>query len=158
MKTNILFVILTTGVLIAGCSSFSKSNIFKSFSLQSIASKTAYKNIDCSKGADGDAIEVEGSAVGAGGTSSARPSTIRCEIIERENKEFSETEFFDALLSEVEKEIKASGGTMARKGRPSINNFVVDYEVRRRQGKISVSGKRDGSSYELTSEISEKTK
>ena len=158
MKTNILFFVLTAGVMNAGCSSLSNSNIFERFSLQSIASKTSYKNIDCSKATGGDAVDAEGSEFGRGGTGSLRPSTIRCEVIEAGNKGFSETDFIDALLSEVEKEIKVSGGTMTGRSRPSLSNFVVDYEVRGRQGKINVSGKRNDSSYDLTSEIREWTK
>ncbi len=93
-----------------------------------------------------------------GGTGSVRPSTIQCEVIKVGNNEFSEADFFDALLSEVEKEIKANGGTMTRNSRPGFNNIVVEYEVKRRQGKINISGKRSASLYDLTSEISEATK
>jgi hypothetical protein len=155
MKTNIFFYILIAGVIInAGCGSLSKSTIFESFSLQNIVSKTGYKYIDCSKAA-GDDFAAEGSGIGKGGTVSVRPSTIQCEVI---NKGFSETDLFDALLSEVEKEIKVNGGTITSKGRPSVNNLIVDYEVNGRQGKINISGKPPGSSYELTSEIREITK
>jgi hypothetical protein len=140
----------------AGCSSLSKSKIFENFSLQTIASKAAYKYIDCSKGSGSD--DFSGFGAGRGGTGSVRPSTIRCEVIKVGNIEFNESDFFDALLSEVEKEIKVSGGTITRKNRPGLNNFVVDYEVNGRQGKINISGKRSGVSYDLTSEIREGTK
>ena len=156
MKTNILFIILTACVINAGCSSLSKSKIFESFSLQSIATKSAYKNIDCSK--TDSPFEAEGFAAGRSGTDNMRPGTIRCEVIESGDNRFSESDLFDSLLGEVEKEIKGSGGTTTRKSRPGLNNFVVDYEVNGRQGKISISGKRDGSSYDLTSEIREATK
>jgi hypothetical protein len=158
MKTNILFVILTAGLINAGRSSISKSNIFQGFSLQSTVSKMGYKNIDCSKGADGDGMVAEGSAVGRGGTENMQSSSIRCEIIQVENKEFSESDFIDGLLKEVEKEIKSGGGTTTGSSRPGLSNFIVNYEVKGRQGKINVSGKRDGSSYELRAEISEWTK
>jgi len=74
------------------------------------------------------------------------------------NKIFSESDFIDALLKEVEGEIKVSGGTKTGSSKPGLSNFIVDYEVRGRQGKINVSGKRDGSFYNLTAEISEWTK
>jgi hypothetical protein len=158
MKTNILFFILTVGLINAGCSSLSKSNIFKSFSLQSTVSKTGYKNIDCSKGTGGDGADAEGFAFGRGGTENMQPSSIRCEIIQVGNKEFSESDFIDAFLREVEKEIKAGGGTLTSSSRPSLSSFIVGYEVKGRQGKINVSGKRDGSAYHLRGEISEWTK
>lgn len=158
MKTSILFFILTVGIMNAGCSSLSKSNIFKSFSLQSVASKTTHKTIDCSKGTGGDGIDAEGGAFGRGGTGNIQLSSIRCEIIEVGNNVFSETDFIDALLSEVKKEIKVGGGTMTGSSRSSLSNFIVDYEVEGRQGKINVSGKRNDSSYTLTSEIREWTK
>jgi hypothetical protein len=156
MKSTITYFILFIGILNAGCSSRTDSNILKSYSLQGIASKTAYKNIDCSKATSGD--DYEGSASGIGGTGSMRPSIIRCEVIEAGNNRFSEADLFDALLSEVEKEIKVNNGTITSKGRPGVSNFIVDYEVNGRQGKINISGKRLGSSYELTSEIREITK
>lgn len=158
MKTNILFFILTAGLINAGCTSLSKSNIFTSFSLQSIASKTAYKAIDCSKGTGGDGISAEGSGLGIGGTDNMQLSSISCEVIEVGNNRFSESNFIDALLREVEKEIKVSGGTVTGSSRPGLSNFIVDYQVKGRQGKINVSGKRNGLSYNLTSEISEWTK
>jgi len=158
MKTTILFFLLTTTVINAGCRSLSKSKIFESFSLQSIASKTAYKYIDCSKGSGGDAFDAEGFGAGKGGTGSVRPSNIQCEVIKVGNNEFNEADFFDALFSEVEKEIRVNGGTITRKSRPGLNNIVVEYEVKGRQGKINISGKRSASLYDLTSEISEATK
>jgi len=158
MKTNLLFFILISGLINAGCSSLSNSKIYKSFSLQSIASKIAYKSIDCSKGASGDGIDAEGFELGRGGTGNTRSSSIRCDVIEKGNKEFSESDFIDALLSEVKKEIRGSGGMMTGSSRPSLSDFIVDYEVKGRQGKIKVSGKRSDSSYNLASEISEWTK
>ena len=158
MKTNLLFFILISGLINVGCNSLLKSKTYKGFSLQNIASKTAYKSIDCSKGTGGDGIDAEGFELGKEGTGNTRPSSIRCEVIEKGNMEFSESDFIDALLSEVEKEIRGSGGTMTGSSRPSLSNFIVDYEVKGRQGKINVSGKRDGSSYNLTSEITESTK
>ncbi len=85
-------------------------------------------------------------------------SSISCEVIEVGNNRFSESNFIDALLREVEKEIKVSGGTVTGSSRPGLSNFIVDYQVKGRQGKINVSGKRNGLSYNLTSEISEWTK
>jgi len=158
MKTNILVFILIGGLINTGCSTLSKSKIFNSFSLQSITSKTAHKSIDCSKGTGGDGIDAEGFELGRGGTGNSRPSSIRCEVIEKGNKEFSESDFIDALLSEVEKGVRGSDGTITKSSRPSLSNFTVDYEVKGRQGKINVSGKRNGSSYNLTEEISEWTK
>jgi len=158
MKTNLFFFILISALINAGCSSLSKSKIYKSFSLQSTASKIAYKSIDCSKGSGGDGIDAEGFELGRGGTGNTRPSSIRCDVIEKGNKEFSESDFIDALLSEVKKEIRGSGGTMTGSSRPSLSDFIVDYEVKGRRGKINVSGKRSGSSYNLTSEISEWSK
>jgi hypothetical protein len=159
MKSIILFFILIAGVMNAGCSSLSKSNIFDSFSLQDTAIKAAYKNIDCAKGAGGDdAFSIEVSRAGSKGTSSERPSTIQCEVIESGSNRFSETDLFDALLSEVKKKIKVNGGTSTSSSRPTLNNLVVDYEVNGRQGKIHISGRRNGSIYELTSEIREWTK
>jgi hypothetical protein len=73
-------------------------------------------------------------------------SSIRCEIMEVGNNVFSETDFIDALLSEVKKEIKVGGGTMTGSSRSSLSNFIVDYEVEGRQGKINVTGKRNDSS------------
>ncbi len=67
MKTTILFILFTTAVMNAGCSSLSKSKIFESFSIQNVASKTAYKYIDCSKGTGGDAFDAEGFKAGRGG-------------------------------------------------------------------------------------------
>ena|GEM_PF-6058167 len=83
---------------------------------------------------------------------------MQCEVIKVGNNEFNEADFFDALFSEVEKEIKVSSGTITRKSRPGINSIAVEYEVKGRQGKINISGKRSATLYELTSEISEATK
>jgi hypothetical protein len=158
MKINLLFLVLTAMLISAGCSSLSKSNIFKNFSLQNITKKTAYKAADCSKGSGGDGIEAEGSGFGAGGTSNTQSDSIKCQIIGVGDAKFIESDFIGAILIEAEKEIRANGATVTMSSRPSSSEFKVEYESKGRQGKINVSGNRNDSLYNLRSEISEWTR
>jgi hypothetical protein len=143
MKTNLLCLTLTAILISVGCSSISKSSIFKNLSLQNITKKTAYKAVDCSKGSGVDGFEAEGSGVGAGGTNNIQSDSIKCQIIEVGGAKFIENDFIGAVLIEAEKEIKANGATVTLSSRPSSSEFKVEYETKGRRGKINVSGNRD---------------
>lgn len=71
---------------------------------------------------------------------------------------FDEREFMEALKSQIKKEIEASGGSIMASDSPQSNEFYFDYKSGSTEGRITVSGVRQGSYYSLKSSVYESSK
>lgn len=74
-----------------------------------------------------------------------------------ENK-FYESEFMEALTSQLEKEIEENSGRIIGRESPSSNEFYIDYEDGNINGRITISGSDRGQSYVLKAKVAETSK
>lgn len=74
-----------------------------------------------------------------------------------ENK-FNESEFMEALTSQLKKEIEENSGRITGSGSPSSNEFYINYKDGNINGRITISGSDRGQPYVLNANVDETSK
>ena len=72
-------------------------------------------------------------------------SAFSCQIAD--GKSFDEAELLASLKTDVENQIKQSGATITSQGCPDPPGFYFDYAQSDIHGRVSISGKRSGTTY-----------
>jgi hypothetical protein len=142
-----------------------QSAFFSRFVLDKSVKATAYKGIDSARGPGGGGgigggIGGTTGGIGPGGAhvNTSSTSTDGFTInLEGENK-FKESEFMEALASQIKKEIEESHAGITGSGNPASNEFYFDYKDGNIKGRITVSGSASGQSYVLKANLDEGNK
>ncbi|MEK6323644.1 MAG: hypothetical protein AABN33_18540 [Acidobacteriota bacterium] len=162
MKRTVL--VLVPIAMVVGCHRLvhiSQSTFLSKFSLERSAKQTAYKGIDNSPGPGGrtgGSSGLGGGTSGPRGTNVLQSSTTGFMINQDGENKFYESEFMEALTSQLEKEIEENSGRIIGRESPSSNEFYIDYEDGNINGRITISGSDRGQSYVLKAKVAETSK
>ena len=163
MKRTLLVLAAVT-VIDGGCRMFvplHQSAFFSRFVLDSSVKATAYKGIDTAHGAGGGGGlggTTGGIGPGRADVHSSATSTAGFTITQEGANKFNESEFIEALASQIKKEIEDSHASITGSGSPASNEFYVDYKDGNIKGRITISGSATGQSYVLKGNIDESNK
>jgi len=138
-----------------------QSAFLSKFMLDRSVKATAYKGIDSSRGpGGGGGIGGTTGGIGPGGASvhSSSTSTVGFTIKEEGENKFNESEFIEALTSQIKKEIEESQAIITGSGGPASNEFYVDYKDGSIKGRITISGSVRGQVYLLKANVEESNK
>jgi len=163
MKTTSLLLAATITVS-GGCRTLvhmQQSAFFSKFVLDKSVKATAYNGIDFTSGAGGGS-GIGGSAGGIGtrgiDVHSSSTSTAGFSIIEEGENRFQESQFIEALASQIKKEIVENNADITAGGSISSNEFYFDYHERDIKGRITIVGSAMGQSYLLKATVDESNK
>jgi hypothetical protein len=161
MKRTLL-VLAAVAMFGGGChmlAHIQQSAFFSKFVLDKSVKATSYKGIDSTHGAGGG-IGGSSGGIGPRGTDvhSSSTSTVGFSIFEEGENKFQETEFIEALASQIKKEIEESHASITSSGSPSSNEFYIDYKDGDIKGRISISGAAQGRTYALKAIVDESNK
>lgn len=135
-----------------------QSAFFSKFVLDKSVKATAYKGIDSTSGAGGGG-GIGGSAgvIGTRGIDvhSSSTSTADFSIIEEGENKFQESQFIEALASQIKKEIEETHAGITGRGNPTPKEFYFEYKDGNIKGRISVSGVVQGRAYTVNANIDE---
>jgi hypothetical protein len=139
-----------------------QSAFFSRFVIDRSVKATFYKGIDAARGPGGSGGSIGGTTggIGPGGRDVRSSSTSTAGFVvneEGENK-FNESEFMEALASQIKKEIEESHANITGSGSPTSNEFYVDYKDGNIKGRITISGSARGQSYVLNANVDESNK
>lgn len=163
MKTTLLALMAAT-VFGGGCRTLvqmQQSAFLSRFMLDSSVKATAYKGIDFTRGPGGSSgIGGATGGIGPGGRDvhSSSTSTTGFMINEEGENKFTESEFIEALTSQIKKEIEESRGNITGSGSPASSEFYVDYKDGNIKGRITISGSASGQFYVLKANVDESNK
>src|SRR5580765_3561284 len=154
MKRTLLVLVAVT-MFCAGCRMFAhmqQSAFLSKFMLDRSVKATAYKGIDSSRGpGGGGGIGGTTGGIGPSGASvhSLSTSTVGFTIKEEGENKFNESEFIEALTSQIKKEIEESHASVTGSGSPTSNEVYIDYKDGNIKGRITISGSGSGQYYVL---------
>ncbi len=89
---------------------------------------------------------------------SSATSTASFTINQEGENKFNESEFIEALASQIKKEIEESHASITGSGSPASNEFYFDYKDGNIKGRITISGSATGQSYALKGNLDESNK
>ena len=138
-----------------------QSAFLSKFMLDRSVKATAYKGIDSSRGpGGGGGIGGTTGGIGPSGASvhSSSTSTVGFTIKEEGENKFNESEFIEALASQIKKEIEESHASITGSDSPSPDEFYADYKDGDIKGRITISGSASGQSYVLKCNVDESNK
>jgi len=163
MKRTLLVLAAVT-LLGGGCRMFvhmQQSAFFSKFMLDRSVKATAYKGIDSAHGsAGGGSLGGITGGIGPGRADvhSSSTSTAGFTINLQGANKFNESEFIEALASQIKKEIEESHASITGSGSPASNEFYFDYKDGNIKGRITISGSATGQSYALKGNLDESNK
>jgi hypothetical protein len=163
MKRTLL-VLAAVAMFGGGCrmlAHMQQSAFFSRFVLDRSVKATDYKGIDSTRGAGGGGgIGGTTGGIGPGGADvhSSSTSTASFTMKEEGENKFKESEFIDALASQIKKEIEESRASITGSGSPASSEFYVDYKDGNIKGRITISGSASGQSYVLKANVDESNK
>lgn len=160
MKRSLLVLAAVT-IVGGGCRTLMQSAFLSGFRLDRTVKATAYKGIDSTRAADvGGSIGGSAGGIGPRGANvhSSSTSTAGFMIYEEGEKKFNESEFIEALASQIKKEIEESHANITGSASPASNEFYVDYTEGKIKGRITISGSTSGRSYLLKANVDEGSK
>jgi hypothetical protein len=163
MKRTLLVLAAVT-FLGGGCRMFvhmQQSAFLSKFMLDRSVKATAYKGIDSSRGpGGGSGMGGTTGGIGPGGASvhSSSTSTAGFTIKEEGENKFNESEFIEALASQIKKEIEESKASITGTGGAAPNRFFVDYKDGDIKGRITISGSATGQVYAVQANVDESNK
>jgi hypothetical protein len=163
MKRTVLVLAAVT-FLGGGCRMFvhmQQSAFFSRFVLDRSVKATAYKGIDSAHGAGGGSGlggTTGGIGPGRADVRSSATSTAGFTINQEGANKFNESEFIEALASQIKKEIEESHASITASGNTASNEFWVDYKDGNIKGRITISGSAKGQSYLLKGNVDESNK
>lgn len=138
-----------------------QSAFLSRFMLDRSIKATAYKGIDAARGPGGSGgIGGSTGRIGPGGADvhSSSTSTAGFTINEGGENKFNESEFVEALASQIRKEIEETRANITGSGSPASNEFYVDYKDGNIKGRITISGSARGQFYVLKANVEESNK
>lgn len=163
MKRTLLVLAAVT-LLGGGCRMFvhmQQSAFFSRFVLDRSAKATAYKGIGSAHGPGGSSgLGGATGGIGPGRTDvhSSATSTAGFTINQEGANKFNESEFIEALTSQIKKEIEESHASITGSGSPTSNEFYIDYMDGNIKGRITISGSDSGQYYVLKANVDESNK
>jgi hypothetical protein len=163
MKRTLLVLAAVT-LLGGGCRMFvhmQQSAFFSKFLLDRSVKATAYKGIDSAHGPGGGGGlggTTGGIGPGRADVHSSATSTAGFTINQEGANKFNESEFIEALASQIKKEIEESHASITGSDSPTPDEFYVDYKDGSIKGRITISGSARGQSYVLKGNIDESNK
>lgn len=137
-----------------------QSAFLSKFSLERSVKQTAYKGINNSPG-PGGRIGGEsgiGGTIGPRGTKVDLSSTTAFMTNQEGDNKFNESEFMEALASQIKKEIEENRCSITASGSPALNEFYSEYKDGNIKGRITISGSGRGEYYVLRANVDEGNK
>ncbi|MEK6407179.1 MAG: hypothetical protein AABN34_09470 [Acidobacteriota bacterium] len=162
MKRTVL--VLIPIAMVVGCQRpvhISQSTFLSKFSLERSAKQTGYKGINNFPGPGGSiggSSGLGGGTTGPQGTRWQQSSTTGFMINQDGENKFNESEFMEALTSQLKKEIEENSGRITGSGSPSSNEFYINYKDGNINGRITISGSGRGQPYVLNANVDETSK
>lgn len=163
MKRTLL-VLAAVAMFGPGCrmlAHIQQSAFYSGFILDKSVKATAYKGMDTTHGAGGGS-GMGGTAGGIGpGRSyvhSSSTSTAGFTMYEEGENKFNESEFIEALVAQIRKEIEESHASITGSGNPVSNEFYFDYKDGNIKGRITISGSASGRLYTVQANVDENNK
>ena len=138
-----------------------QSSFLSKFSLEKSVKQTAYKGINHSPGPGGSiggGSGIGGGTSGPHGTKAGLSSTTGFMINQEGDNKFNESEFIEALTSQIKREIGESRASITGSGNPAPNESYVDYKDGNINGRITVSGSAQGRAYVVQANVEESDK
>lgn len=139
-----------------------QSTFLSKFSLERSVKQISYKGVDNTSERDGRRVAVAGGSSGMGsgyigkrGTNAHLSATTAFRICQEGDNKFIESEFMEALASQIKKEIQESRAIIAGSGSPTSNEFYVEYKDGNINGRITISGSQQGEYYVLNANVDE---
>src|SRR6266446_8637243 len=163
MKRTVLVLAAVT-LLGGGCRMFvhmQQSAFFSKFMLDRSVKATAYKDIDSAHGVGGGSGlggTTGGIGPGRADVHSSATSTASFTINQEGANKFNESEFIEALASQIKKEIEEWHASITGSGGPTSNEFYVDYKDGDIKRRITISGSVRGQVYLLKANVDESNK
>src|SRR5829696_7365036 len=152
MKRILLLLVLLLNLAGIGCKSLthagiqaSQSAFLAQFSLQKTLANVNATGLDCSKFGSGGGIGGSSGGVGSGRVSHSQSHTIFCGI--EQPAQFQEAGFIQLLKTEIERQIKSTGGHIQGSSNSSSDGFQVEYTDGKIHGKVEMTGQIKGSTY-----------
>ena len=133
-----------------------QSAFFSRFVLDRSVKATAYKGIDSAHGpAGGGSLGGITGGIGPGRADvhSSSTSTAGFTMNQEGANKFNESEFIEALASQIKKEIEENHASITGSGNPSSNEFSVDYKDGNIKGRITISGSATGQVYAVQANV-----
>lgn len=161
---SILLMLIALTTMAGGCHTLMhipQSSFLSKFSLERSVKQIAYKGINNSPGPGGrigGGSGIGGGTIGPGGNKAGLSSTTAFMINQEGDNRFIESEFMEALASQIKKEIEESHANITGSASPAPNEFYVDYKDGNIKGRITISGSARGQSYVLKANVEESNK
>src|SRR5882724_8131194 len=159
-----LLALVTLIILAEGCHMarhIPASSFLSMCSLERSVKETAYKCINNAPGPGGSiggGSGIGGGTIGPHGTKAGLSSFTGFMINEEGENKFNESEFIEALTSQIKKEIEDNHANITGSGSPASNEFYVDYKDGNMKGRITVSGSAEGRVYAVQANVDESNK
>jgi hypothetical protein len=144
--TKRLIALIAFTTVAGGCQLLKRvpqSAFLSRFSLDRSVKQTAYKGINNSGGSSatlGGDVGMGGGTLGPRGAKASLSSATAFTINQDGDNKFMESEFMQALASQVKKEIEDNHASVTGSGTQAGNEFYVEYKVGRTKGRITISG------------------
>jgi hypothetical protein len=145
MQTRLLALIALL-TMAGGCHLLKRvpqSAFLSSFSLDRSVKQTAYKGINNSGGSSatlGGDVGMGGGTLGPRGAKASLCSATAFMINQDGDNKFMESEFMQALASQIKKEIEDNHASVTGIGPQPLNEFYVEYKDGTTKGRITISG------------------